>query len=58
MNKEKLFTIEDLEKAWNDGFNKTHSEWKAFKVKIVMEKVTQTLQRGLNMISENKNKDE
>lgn len=58
MNKEKLFTIEDLERAWNDGFNKTHSEWKSFKVKIVMEKVVQTLQNGLDLISEDTKKSE
>ena len=37
MEKEKrLFTIQDLERAWNDGFNKTHTEWRSFKVKIVI----------------------
>lgn len=58
MSKEKLFTIEDLERAWNDGFNKTHSEWKSFKVEIVMEKVVQTLQNGLDLISEDTKKSE
>ena len=58
MSKEKLFTIEDLERAWNDGFNKTHSEWKSFKVEIVMEKVAQTLQNGLDLISEDTKKSE
>lgn len=58
MSKEKLFTIEDLERAWNDGFNKTHSEWKSFKVEIVMEKVAQTLQNGLDLILEDTKKSE
>jgi hypothetical protein len=58
MSKEKLFTISDLERAWNDGFNKTHSEWKSFKVEIVMEKVAQTLQNGLDLISEDRTKSE
>ncbi len=58
MSKEKLFTIQDLERAWNDGFNKTHSEWKSFKVKIVMEKVAQTLQNGLDLILEDTKKSE
>ena len=58
MSKEKLFTIQDLERAWNDGFNKTHSEWKSFKVEIVMEKVTQTLQNGLDLILEDTTKSE
>lgn len=58
MNKEKLFTIQDLERAWNDGFNKTHSEWKSFKVEIVMEKVVQTLQNGLDLMSEDTTKSE
>jgi hypothetical protein len=58
MSKEKLFTIQDLERAWNDGFNKTHSEWKSFKVEIVMEKVVQTLQNGLDLISEDTTKSE
>lgn len=58
MSKEKLFTIQDLERAWNDGFNKTHSEWKSFKVEIVMEKVAQTLQNGLDLISEDTKKSE
>jgi hypothetical protein len=42
-----LFTISDLERAWNDGFNKTHTEWRNFKVEIIIEKVCQTLQNGL-----------
>lgn len=58
MSKEKLFTIQDMERAWNDGFNKTHSEWKSFKVAIVMEKVTQTLQNGLDLIVEDTDKSE
>jgi len=58
MSKEKLFTIQDLERAWNDGFNKTHSEWKSFKVEIVMEKVAQTLQNGLDLILEDTKKSE
>lgn len=58
MSKEKLFTIADLERAWNDGFNKTHSEWKSFKVEIVMEKVAQTLQNGLDLILEDTKKSE
>lgn len=58
MSKEKLFTIQDLERAWNDEFNKTHSEWKSFKVEIVMEKVVQTLQNGLDLISEDTKKSE
>lgn len=53
MSKEKqLFTIGDLERAWNDGFNKTHSEWKSFKVEIVMEKMRETLRNGLDQIME------
>jgi translation initiation factor 2 gamma subunit (eIF-2gamma) len=58
MSKGKLFTIQDLERAWNDGFNKTHSEWKSFKVEIVMEKVAQTLQNGLDLILEDTKKSE
>ena len=58
MSKEKLFTIQDLERAWNDGFNKTHSEWKPFKVEIVMDKVAQTLQNGLDLILEDTKKSE
>lgn len=58
MSEEKLFTIQDLERAWNDGFNKTHSEWKSFKVEIVMEKVAQTLQNGLDLILEDTKKSE
>jgi hypothetical protein len=54
MEKEKmLFTISDLERAWNDGFNKTHTEWRNFKVEIVIEKMCQTLQNGLEQIVEN-----
>jgi hypothetical protein len=53
MDKEKkLFTINDLERAWKDGFNKTHSEWKKFKVEIVLEKVYQTLKNGLEQINQ------
>lgn len=41
--KKKLFTIDDLERAWRDGFDKTHPNWNEFKVSLILEKVYEPL---------------
>jgi hypothetical protein len=42
-NDKKLFTIKDIENAWRSGNNNEHPTWSSFKLKLIKDKMTETL---------------